>query len=165
VHVSGVSSNEAVFGIPLSGAASPSITDLSANNWTIKDGHVAVNGIIDPTTANVVELAYVRGQIMHENSNGLWWGKLRPVDSWQPQTGTPANPVTGAFTIVNNPGDNAIITVGALTVSPLGATPPNSTTQIVTSGIVANHSTITLSSQTATLVVNGNSTLSQGVRS
>jgi hypothetical protein len=110
----------------------------------------------------VIELAYVNGQIWQENSSGLWWEKSRPVDSWQPASGTPTNPVTGAFNIVNNPDDNAIITIGELTVSPYGAAPPRSTAEIVTPGIAANNTDILLSTETATLVVNGNSSLTQG---
>jgi hypothetical protein len=163
VHVLGVASNNAVFGIPLSGAVSPTITDQSANTWTITASRqVAVNGVIDQTTANVIELAYINGQIWQENSSGLWYEKPRPVDGWIPSAGTPITPISGAFNIINNPGDNAIITVGALTVSPFGAAPPHSTTKIVTSGVLAAHTPITISSETATLVVNGASSLTQG---
>jgi hypothetical protein len=47
VPILGISSNDAVFGIPLSGATSPNLIDQSGNTWTITNGHVAVNGGID----------------------------------------------------------------------------------------------------------------------
>ena len=36
--------------------------------WTISNAQVAVNGVIDQTTNNVIELAYVNGQVWRESS-------------------------------------------------------------------------------------------------
>ncbi len=64
-------------------------------------GQVTVNGALDPTTANVTELAYVNGNIWQENSQGLWWSKVAPADARAPPFGTSTNPVTGGFYIYN----------------------------------------------------------------
>jgi hypothetical protein len=157
----GVSSNYAVIGIPAAKAASPVITDQSANTWSITNGQVAVNGVIDQSTANVIELAYVNGQIWQENSAGLWWSKSTPADGWGQPSGTTINPLTGPFNILNAPGDQAIINVGELTASPLGAAPPGSTAEVVTPSIVAHGIALDISTATATVVVNGSSTLTQ----
>ena len=38
------------------------ITDASGNKWTITSGgQVAINGVVDPVTSGVIELAYVKG--------------------------------------------------------------------------------------------------------
>jgi hypothetical protein len=48
---------------------------------------------VDPTTANVTELAYVDGEIWQENTSNLWWGKTTPADAWAPGPGTPTSPL------------------------------------------------------------------------
>ena len=59
------------------------IVDAAGNAWTITSGaQVAVNGSVDTTTANVIELANVNGTIWQENSSNLWWSKTSPTDSW-----------------------------------------------------------------------------------
>jgi hypothetical protein len=120
--------------------------------------------VIDPTTANVTELAYVNGRIWQENSQGLWWSKSAPADAWAPPYGTSTNPVTGSFYIDNTSGNFAVINVGELTASPEGGSgiAPLSTTKIVTPGVKATGTTITVSTETAELVVNGDSSLTKG---
>jgi hypothetical protein len=141
-----------------------SFTDASANVWSIVNGQVAVNGVIDPATANVIELAYENGKIWQENSQGLWWSKSAPADSWDPPYGTSTNPITGTFWVENTSGNFAVINVGELTASPDGGagTPPLSLTEIITPGVRADGTVITVSTETATLVVNGNSSLTNG---
>lgn len=164
VPVLNAARNEAVIGASAVGSPNPVITDNSGNTWAIVNGQVAVNGAIDPTTANVIELAYVNGLIWQENSQGLWWSKSAPADGWAPPYGTAANPVTGTFYVYNDPGDAAIINVGELTASVEGGSgiAPQSTAQIVTPGVSAAGTTITVSTETAELVVNGNSSLTKG---
>jgi hypothetical protein len=159
-----VTRNDSVIGVSAAGSPNVSITDQSGNTWSIANGQVAVNGVTDPTTANVIELAYVNGQIWQENSQGLWWSKSTPADAWAPPYGTSQNPVTGSFYIDNTSGNFTVINVGELTASPEGGSglAPQSTTQIVTPGVEATGTTITVSSETATLVVNGNSSLTKG---
>jgi hypothetical protein len=159
-----VSRNETVIGAPAAGSPIPEITDKGGNTWSIVNGQVTVNGAIDPTTANVVELAYVNGQIWQENTQGLWWSKSAPADAWAPTYGTAKIPITGTFYIANEPGNFAVINVGVLTASVEGGSgiAPQSTAQIVTQGVSATGTTITVSTETAKLVVNGNSSLTNG---
>jgi hypothetical protein len=78
------------------GVATAAITDASGNTWAINaTGQVTVNGTVDNTTGNVVELAYANGQIWQENTAGLWWSKSAPTDAWGPTYGTSANPIQG----------------------------------------------------------------------
>jgi hypothetical protein len=70
------------------------IVDASGNTWTITSGgQVAVNGTVDPTTANVTLLAYVNSVVWQENTNKLWWGKTSPSASWSPPSGTSTSPL------------------------------------------------------------------------
>src|ERR1700748_592322 len=69
------------------------ITDVHHNVWTLDNGQVEVNGVVDPTTANVIELAYVNGQVWQRNASNLWWPKSSPDASWLPAYGTPVSPL------------------------------------------------------------------------
>ncbi len=86
--------------------AAHSITDASGNVWTIANGQVALNGVADPSTAHVAELAYQSGKIWQENTSGLWWSKTKPSDAWGPTYGTSVSPVVVSSTktwVANNP--------------------------------------------------------------
>jgi len=73
------------------------LTDASNNVWGIApDGLVTVNGQEDPTTAGVVEMAYVNGQVWQENNDALWWEKSSPTDIWAPGPGTPNSPLNAS---------------------------------------------------------------------
>ena len=83
----------------LAGSAG-AITDASSNKWTITGtGQVAVNGVADPTTRNVTELAYVNNVVWQENSSALWWSKTDPAASWTPGAGTATSPLPAPVTI------------------------------------------------------------------
>jgi hypothetical protein len=69
------------------------IIDAARNTWSIVNGQVAVNGQTDPTTRNVIELAYKGGAVWQENTDHLWWMKTSPGDQWSPGAGTPVSPV------------------------------------------------------------------------
>lgn len=70
------------------------ITDGNGNVWSITSaGQIAVNGITDASTANVLEIAYVNGAVWQENSAGLWWSKTLPTDPWGPAAGTSVSPL------------------------------------------------------------------------
>ena len=70
------------------------IIDAGGNKWTITGaGQVAVNGVADPATANVTELAYVNKQVWQENASKLWWGKTSPTEAWAPGAGTSTSPL------------------------------------------------------------------------
>lgn len=54
------------------------IVDASGNVWTLVKStssglQVARNGVVDTTTANVVEIAYVNHKVYQKNSAGNWW--------------------------------------------------------------------------------------------
>lgn len=84
----------------VAGSSTATITDASGNVWAVADGLVTVNGVVDPTTANVIELAYVDGKVWQENTSDLWWAKTTPSDPWSPNNGTAVNPVQGSsFTL------------------------------------------------------------------
>jgi hypothetical protein len=73
------------------------ITDASGNTWGITSGgQIAVNGVVDSITANVIRLAYVNGEIWQENASDLWWGKTTPGASWAPTGGTATSPLPPA---------------------------------------------------------------------
>jgi hypothetical protein len=92
------------------------ITDANNDHWTIRNGQVAVNGVVDPTTANVDALAYVNGQVWQENASGLWWGKSNAAAAWEPATGTSVSPVmaspTNLVTPILPPGITTVPTGG-----------------------------------------------------
>jgi Glycosyl hydrolase family 26 len=71
-----------------------SIADAAGNAWTLTaTGSVAVNGTVDASTSNVVELAYVAGTVWAKNGAGLWWGKSSPTAAWSPAAGTSVSPL------------------------------------------------------------------------
>ena len=74
-------------------AGNGSITDNSGSVWTVANGQIDVNGTPDPTTANVIEAAFVGGDIWQENASDLWWMKTKPSDTWLPAAGTSTSPL------------------------------------------------------------------------
>jgi hypothetical protein len=114
----------------------PPIMDASGNAWSIQDGQVTLNGVPDPTTRNVIELAYAGGKVWQENQDHLWWSKTTPSDPWGPEYGTPQSPVAGVTRTWQNQdghfstganwspsgvpqaGDTAVIQNGSVTVDP-----------------------------------------------
>jgi endoglucanase len=101
------------------------ITDAAGNKWTITAGdQVAVNGVVDGTTANITELAYEKGAIWQENNAKLWWSKTKPTDAWGPDPGTATSPVpTGT-------------TVAKAVVPSISVTPTSGQTQAINAGTV-----------------------------
>jgi len=69
------------------------ITDKNGNVWTLSGGKVAVNGKVDPLTANVKKLAFVKDTIWQQNTANLWWSKSLPSDAWSPEYGTATAPI------------------------------------------------------------------------
>jgi hypothetical protein len=84
-----------------------SITDNSGNVWTIISAQVAVNGVADTTTFDVIELAWVNGTIWLNNLEGDWYFKVLPTDSWtlgsNPFGTGAASPDRTVVTKVNTP--------------------------------------------------------------
>jgi hypothetical protein len=156
------SSSGTVIGATTSAVPQSTLTDSGGNTWSIVNGQVTVNGVADPTSANVIEIAYVNGLIWQENSAKMWWSKAAPADPWTPPTGTSTNPVTGTFFLGNNAQDQAIVNIGKLTAGTGAAASPLSTSEIITSGVQAAGTSILISTNSATLVIDGNSRITQG---
>lgn len=143
----------------------PAFSDASGNAWSIANGQVTLNGIADPTTANVIGLAYENGQIWQENAANLWWSKTVPADQWAPSDGTPASPVqAGAHFEVTgtyNFGPITVQNVGETLGLYGGAT-------VTTSGIQMSGGMLTVASYVDTakpiapLIVRGDSSLANG---
>jgi hypothetical protein len=106
------------------------IVDASGNKWTVVNDQVAVNGVVDQTTKNVTELAYVNSQVWQKNADGLWWSKPTPSDQWNPPSGTSQSPVTGSTSVWN--GEDGDFSTGA-NWTPTGV-PQSGQTAIIGSG-------------------------------
>lgn len=103
----------------LIGNTSPLIDSLG-NQWTLTSGgQVANNGVIDATTSNVIEMAYVGTTIYQENASALWWGWVG--NTWTPPGGSAISPL-GA--IANTSNHTIIINAlqGAIANSPFTVT-------------------------------------------
>ncbi len=110
-----------------------SISDANGNCWSIIGGRVSVNGIVDPTTSGVIEMAYENGLVWQKNAANLWWSKATPSAAWYPPHGTPVSPVH-AVTHVWNGSNDAFATPGDWTP---GGVPQAGDTAVVGSGVVA----------------------------
>lgn len=67
------------------GSANNPFYDGYGNAWSINlAGQVVVDGQVDTTTARVVQMDLVNGQIWHENADGFWYSKVKPSDTWTP---------------------------------------------------------------------------------
>jgi hypothetical protein len=92
-----------------------SITDGKGNVWTISpSGMVVENGVTDPYTANVTELAFKNGLLWQENTSYLWYAELGRAPGsyhgWSPATSVAPVPVTrqwigGGNNSAGNPHD------------------------------------------------------------
>jgi len=91
------------------------IIDDSGNVWGLTNrGQVIVDGAVDPTTANVVELAIVSGTIWQENAAALWYSKTAPGLAWSGATIVDPLPITwvgGGNNEASNPADWSTDTV------------------------------------------------------
>ncbi len=94
-----------------------SITDASGDNYIVTGGgQIAVNGVTDTTTANVVELAFISGKVWQENGSNTWYGETSPSAGWSAGTSTspvPAKPTASANDTVVKAGSTAAITDAA----------------------------------------------------
>lgn len=69
------------------------LVDANGTIWTVVNAQIAVNGVIDASTARVTVLALEHGKIWQENADQLWWSKSAASDTWNPPGGTLANPL------------------------------------------------------------------------
>ncbi len=113
--------NTVLVGSVVAGPTHPGITDANDDKWTITaGGQVAVNGVVDTTTARVIALAYENGQVWQENADRAWWSKSRASDSWSPTYGTTQSPIpAGAISPTVNYITGAVVDY-TNTVSPAG---------------------------------------------
>nr|WP_294550812.1 hypothetical protein [uncultured Rhodopila sp.] len=116
------------------------ITDASGNAWTITSGgQVAVNGVTDAVTSNVIELAYVNGAIWQENTASNWYSETQPNDSWTgPTTVSPLPVKASANDTVVKAGSTAAITDAsgnAWTITSGGQVAVNGVTDALTSNV------------------------------
>ena len=94
------------------------ITDSAGNAWSLTPGgQVAVNGVTDQTTRNVLTLAYENGRVWQMNGDRLWWSKSSPSGAWSPTYGTSTSPLVGVAS-----KDNALI-IGANSGTGIGGSP------------------------------------------
>jgi Cellulase (glycosyl hydrolase family 5) len=81
-------------------SASP-IIDQAGNSWTLvqsasKGLQIAVNGTVNPTSANVVLLEILKGNILQENSAGTWYSEPGAGGPWTQIAAPPAPPTPPA---------------------------------------------------------------------
>ena len=77
------SANDTVILPSGTGAANAPFYDGYGNTWSINlAGQVVVDGAVDATTAHVVQMDLVNGQIWQENADGNWYSKTKPSDQW-----------------------------------------------------------------------------------
>ncbi len=71
-----------------------SIVDSYNTSWSIVNGQVTVDGVVDASTNRVTQLVYANGKIWQENTDNLWWSKSASFDaSWSPAGGSPVSPL------------------------------------------------------------------------
>jgi hypothetical protein len=90
------------------------ITDAAGNTWGINAtapctatwapkgdvAEVTVNGVLDATSCQVVEIAYVNGLIWQKNSQGNWYSKASPTAAWGAGTATSPLPTYAAQVVL-----------------------------------------------------------------
>lgn len=105
--------------IVISGAVG-TITDNSGNTWAITTGGtVAKNGSAAGYSANVVELAFVNGEIWQENASHLWWGWAGT--GWTNGNGTATSPLPATPTPTPTPSPTGSIVLAGSAASILDA--------------------------------------------
>ncbi len=85
-------------GTKITSATASPIIDKSGNAWSLVQSassglQIAVNGTVDPVTANVVILESLNGAMVQENSAGTWYSESGPGVGWTQLSGNP-NPAT-----------------------------------------------------------------------
>ena len=99
--------------------ATDAITDGAGHKWTITPGgQVAIDGVTDPTTVNVKELAYVKGLVWQENTSALWWSKAGPTAPWIGRI--PTSPLPTTIAVPVTPSTVGVTQSNVLVTSPAG---------------------------------------------
>jgi Ca2+-binding RTX toxin-like protein len=84
-------------GTAIRAAAASPVIDQAGNAWSLVQSatsglQIAVNGTVDPVTANVVLLETLGGKIVQENAAGNWYSVSAPGTAWT-QITAPVAPV------------------------------------------------------------------------
>jgi hypothetical protein len=103
-------------GTTATAVTSPAIVNSVGEKWTLVNSgttaglRVAVNGVADTTTSNVVQLSYYSHVLWYKNSSGLWRGKGKASDAWTPTAGTTTapGPVTPPPTTGESPSGTTV---------------------------------------------------------
>ena len=120
-----------------SATASP-IIDKAGNAWSVVQSassglQIAVDGIVDPITANVVLLETLNGNMVQENTAGFWYTESGPTGTWKnippptidvTNTGTGATTAVSGVTIATTKADGAtfVLTAPGVAAVTLGTT-------------------------------------------
>ena len=110
------------------------ITDAAGNTWGINAtakctatwatagsvSEVTINGVLDPTTCQDVEIAYVNGVVWQENSKGQWYSKASATaTAWSAMTMT--SPLPGSTTKPATTPTQAVVSWTAVTTNTDGS--------------------------------------------
>jgi hypothetical protein len=102
------------------------IIDSNGNAWTLVQSassglQIAINGQVDPITANVVLLQTLNGNMVQENTSGNWYSETGPNGSWAqiaaPPVPTPVTVGSGSDTLVLSMSEDAYLGDAQFTVS------------------------------------------------
>jgi hypothetical protein len=142
------------------------ITDAHGNQWTIApNGQITINGVVDTPTGNVIELAYVNGQIWQENNQGLWWEKTTTAIGQWNYKGT-IDPLNGAS--FNFVGDAPLTINSIVADNYTGSTAPSQVQQVPgfcnlqTNHINLYHDNYQLTGFAYSLTITGSSVIAHG---
>jgi parallel beta-helix repeat protein len=111
-------------GTVITSPSQPPIIDRSGNAWSLVQSasvglQIAVNGTVDPVTANAVLLETLNGAMVQETTNGNWYSEAQNNDSWAlvPPAPAPVTVGSGSDTLVLNMSEDAFQGDAKFTVS------------------------------------------------
>lgn len=84
-------------GTTITSTSAAPIIDKSGNSWSLVQSasrglQIAVNGVVDAPSANVVLLETLNGAMVQENAAGNWYSETTNNDSWSQLAGNPNAP-------------------------------------------------------------------------
>ena len=105
-------------GTEITTASASPIIDHSGNAWTLVQSatnglQIAVNGIVDGPTANVMLLETLNGAMDQENSAGNWYSETTPNNSWAliANPNPPPPPPPPATIVTGNGSDTLVLSI------------------------------------------------------